>query len=517
MKTVKRSLRQLLGNDYVSSVISGTEALSLLSRREADELADEQVDFFPDAFRNKVDALLPQVGKQIVATEGSLTDGAPTNSFRAAASICSSPLTGIGCLRLGQNGRLYMMAKSEHYHTPLGHNFPGYRLIDIARSIGITNATHNNTRGYITRFLERELVRTANGIAQNASNELEAVLSSREPHVLNRVINLETGSLACEAAIKMMLHRFYGLEATDQLPRYSGRIPVFFVMADDTGGSGANYHGTTITAQTFRGLWKDLYQKIKENGIYEVCPVKINDYEDFKAKFEKYNTPPYKVAGFLHEIILMNYGGILLDREILHSIYKLCHSNDTPVLCDEIQTCMWYPGMYLFREYGLNPDFVVIGKGFPGGQYPASKVLTTYDMDTLSQFGALVTNGQEELASLSYLITMEFAEENADNIRIMGDYFEQSIRRIAQKNPDIIDHVDGKGFLLGIFFYNENDVLSFTSKMNGQCVDITAQAYKKSGPPASALTKPPLIISRKAVDFLTEKIDETLRQIRNPD
>jgi len=88
-----------------------------------------------------------------------------------------------------------LAAKSEHYHTPLGHNFPGYRLIDNARALGITNATHNNTRGYITRLLEQELVRTINGLRPEETDALDAALASQEPHVLNRVINLETGSL----------------------------------------------------------------------------------------------------------------------------------------------------------------------------------------------------------------------------------------------------------------------------------------------------------------------------------
>lgn len=82
------------------------------------------------------------------------------------------------------------------------------------------------------------------------------------------------------------------------------------------------------------------------------------------------------------------------------------------VLCDEIQSCAWYDGLFLFRKYGLTPDFVSVGKGFPGGVYPASKILTSAAFDSLSQFGALVTNGQEELASLAYLVTMEFIGAN---------------------------------------------------------------------------------------------------------
>ena len=68
-----------------------------------------------------------------------------------------------------------------------------------------------------------------------------------------------------------------------------------------------------------------------------------------------------------------------------------------------------------------SPDFVSVGKGFPGGEYPASRqILSTARMDTLDQFGALVTNGQEELASLAYLVTMEFVRANGAYIAALG-------------------------------------------------------------------------------------------------
>lgn len=62
-------------------------------------------------------------------------------------------------MRVGEDGKLYLIGKSEHYHASLGHRFNGYRLIDNARKLGIVNATHNNTRGYITRLMEREVIR----------------------------------------------------------------------------------------------------------------------------------------------------------------------------------------------------------------------------------------------------------------------------------------------------------------------------------------------------------------------
>ena len=280
-------------------------------------------------------------------------------------------------LRLGEDGKLYFIGKSEHYHASLGHSFPGYKLIDRARALGIPNATHNNTRGYITRLCEEKLVASANGIDWADEAAIAKVVSSTEHKVLNRVINLETGSLAAEAGFKMMLARFYKLSPEFPAPKYEGKTPVFFVLGDYAGGIAANYHGTTTLIQTFRGLWADLRDKAEGAELYKVVPVSINDIADFEAKIKLYNQGNYKTAGFMHEIIMMNYGGTKLEPEYLRTVYDLCHACDTPTMVDEIQTGMWYGSVFLFRRYGLNPDFAVIGKGFPGGEYPASKVITT--------------------------------------------------------------------------------------------------------------------------------------------
>lgn len=509
---VKKSLRQLLGTEYIEAVLAGIELFGEPDQDEALKFADEEVEFMPAPWASKMDSLLEKVGTQVIPATRFNNAGAATQAFQKASNFNASPVGGLGYLRLGEDGRLYLSAKSEHYHAPTGHHFPGYQLIENAKALGITNAAHNNSRGYITRLLERELIRTVNGIPKEESQTLDEVIGSNRAHVLNRVINLETGSLACEAGIKMMLARFYKLDEQSSPPTYAGRTPVFFVMADNEGGGKANYHGTTVLAQAMRDLWPGLTEKMSDAGILKVCPVNINDFEDFKAKFEQYNQPPFKAAGFMHEIIMMNYGGIRLQKEFLRQVYALCHANETPTMCDEIQSCMWYPGMYLFREYGLNPDFVVIGKGFPGGQYAASRIITTDEMDNLNLFGALVTNGQEELASLAYLITMAFAEENAAYIRQTGDYYESRLKDLAVKYPSLIERIEGKGHLSSIFFHDPDKVLQFTGILNAGCIDISSQTYKAKCPPA-ALTKPPVIATKPMLDYLIGKMDEALEMI----
>lgn len=508
MMNLKMSLADMLGHDYIDKILETNYFFDEEKRDEFEAAAYEEVEFYPASRYESNIKLAERIGETVVAPFENNNTGAASTSFRKVFNKNSAPLSGRGCYRVGEDGKVYFVGKSEHYHASLGHGFDGYKLIDNARKLNILNATHNNTRGYITRILERELIKSANGVESDA--QLSDILTSTKPHVLNRVISLETGSLAAEAGIKMMLNRFYEIQGNDA--KYEGRIPVFFVMGDSSGGAEANYHGTTIFAQTFRNLWPDFYKKEQRNELYKVVPVKINDIEDFKVKIDKYNNPPYKTAGFMHEIVLMNYGGILLEKEYLQAAYELCREYDTPTMVDEIQSCIWYKELFLFRKYELSPDFVIIGKGFSGGEYPASKVITTAEMDTLIQFGALVTNGQEELASLSYLITMKFVQANGEEIERIQDYFFDSLVKLHKKHPDTIKKIEGLGYLASIVFNTLDEAKKFAVCVNEKCIDVSAQTYKTNCP-AAVLLKLPLIVSKKEIDILTEKFESILKII----
>lgn len=512
-RNVKYSLAGLTSPEYVAGVANACEFFGTKSRDEALKLANTEVEFYPESAQARNDELLQYVGKQVTAPSDTAdNDGAATDAFRKAEDKNASPIGCWGNYRLGENGKLYLIGKSEHYHASLGHSFNGYKLIDIARQLGIPNATHNNTRGYITRLCERRIVEAANGIAPGNDAETEKILASRESGVLNRVINLETGSLAVEAGVKMMLSRFYHLSPELPQPKYAGKTPVFFIMADKAGGITGNYHGTTVLTQTFRGLWGDFRDAADKAGMWKVVSVRINDIEDFKEKLEKYNSGNYKTAGFLHEIIMMNYGGIRLYREFLQQAYDLCHAYDTPCLVDEIQTGMWYDTLFLFRKYGLKPDFAVIGKGFPGGEYPASRIVTTAEYDTLNQFGALVTNGQEELASLSYLVTMRFVQENGAELSRINDMFENGLRELCVKYPDKLVTVEGLGLLAALHFKTVAEAADFTSKLHDACIDASAQLYKPDCVPA-VLFKPTVITSEATVNKIITVLDGILAEM----
>lgn len=513
-RTVKHSLASLLGRRYIRAVVAAQTRLTGKSEPALARIAEEEVDFLPANAQRKLVALLGQVGKDFSAPLGRSPSGAATLAWQAASNQDLAPLAGWGCFRIGEGGRCYLTSKSEHYHTPLGHAFAGYQLLEHARKLGIPNATHNNTRGYIVRLLEEELIRTANGIARADKSELKRAVRSRSGSVLNRVLNLQTGSLAAEAAVKLMLGRFHKARPGSDKPPYHGRVPVIVVIGDDDGQMTGNYHGTTVFAQMMRGMWPEVLSNLEDRGAVKFVAVRPNRIEDVDRTFERYDSGKYKIAGFCHELVMMNYGARVLTKTYMRRCYRLCKAHDVPTFVDEIQSCLWSPQLYMFREYGLRPTFAAIGKGFSGGEYAASRLLFNGRMDTLPQFGSLVTNGQEELSALAYLITMAWATKNRAVTRAVGDYYQSKLTSLARRHGDLLSMVDGCRHMAGLCFRDLRTARSFVKLLSDRGVDISVQTYKASCPP-TALTKLPLIAGYEVVDFLLGRMDETLRYMRD--
>jgi len=490
-RRVRLSLNDLLGREYMDAVCGARSAVSGEDCRDLKKKASRKVDFYPLQFQKRLTRLLRRTGEVVGQALNSTAKGSSSMAFNRATRTGMAPLTGYGYFRVGEDGRLCMTTKSEHYHASVGHGFPGYGLLEIARSLGIPNATHNNTRGYVTRKLERELVRAT---GRSASY---------------RVLNLQTGSLAVEAALKMVLARFYRPQSDCPAPSQDGKIPVLVVIGNDRNGLQANYHGTTIIAQAMRGMWRGLSSKLEKGTSFVVKPVRPNSHSDLREVFGKYDKERYKIAAFFHEIVMMNYGATVLTKGFLKLAYELCRKSGAATVDDEIQSCVWHHDLFMFREWGLRPDFVAVGKGFAGGEYPASKVIFNSDFDNLPQFGALVTNGQEEIASLAYLVTMAWAKANAKVTRRLGDLFEARVRDTARNHKGTVARVNGKRHMVGIEFKDVAPARSFCKHLNERGVDISVQAYKTEVPPV-ALLKLPLTMGSAAIEALLEKVDAAL-------
>ena len=94
IQNIRRSLTDLLGDAYISAVCSARAALTGESLEVQRAIADEKIDFYPDAFAARQEELMDSIGKQIAPAFDDREDGAPTGSYRAAQHSASAPLGG---------------------------------------------------------------------------------------------------------------------------------------------------------------------------------------------------------------------------------------------------------------------------------------------------------------------------------------------------------------------------------------------------------------------------------------
>ena len=121
MINISRSLCDILGENYCEAVNEVSSYTMGIDSDKSAEKARDKVPFLTEHFLDKQNELAGMIGEAPFAGLSYHNEGAPTDSFRKAFKENMTPLGGLGAFRIGEDGKVYLAAKSEHYHTPLGH------------------------------------------------------------------------------------------------------------------------------------------------------------------------------------------------------------------------------------------------------------------------------------------------------------------------------------------------------------------------------------------------------------
>ena len=111
-KNLSYSLADMLGKDYLESIIEANCFFDAKDRSELEEYAYGKVDFYLEADQIKGDEMLEKVGTQVVKACENNNEGAPTDSYRHAFNKNASPLTCHGCYRIGDDYKVSVLGKS---------------------------------------------------------------------------------------------------------------------------------------------------------------------------------------------------------------------------------------------------------------------------------------------------------------------------------------------------------------------------------------------------------------------
>jgi len=261
-----------------------------------------------------------------------------------------------------------------------------------------------------------------------------------------------------------------------------------------------NFHGRTITIV---GFSTDEHSR---DGFGPFTPgFKIIPFGDISA-LEAAITP--NTVAFMVEPIQGEAGVIIPPAGFLKEAKFICEKNNVVLILDEIQTGLGRTGKLLAEQHdGIEADLTLIGKALSGGFYPISAVLSNKEvMDVLRPGEHGSTFGGNPLAcAIARTALKVLIEENMiENAAAMGEYFLSKLSRI--KNS-YIKEVRGKGLMLAV---------EFIPKAGGArqyCEALMTQGLLCKETHENIIRfAPPLVITKKEIDWAMERIEKVLTQ-----
>lgn len=389
-------------------------------------------------------------------------------------------MIGRGMFYLTEQRDLFLDCTGGHYQMTWGYDHPAlHRLLLDGIERGIVWDNHSSIPAAPVKRLSERLIELANPGADLAQIQ-------DDPGRLNTVLlGCVTGTVACGAAMKMML-RLYERDRADAGP------PVFVTLD-------GNYHGSDLFAQRLRGMWTDYFANV------EVVMVQPNDAEEIEEVFEMYGE---RIAGFWAEPIMMNREAIVIEPSYFELVRSLCDRTGALMAFDEIQTGFWFPEVLYSHRLGVEPDFIILGKGMTAGFHPLAAVVYRGELDILETYDAISTNGNAALAAYMALGCIELVQGHAEQIEDAGSYYHNQMELVAEQFPEIIQDCRGAAHMTGLKFRDREDALGFHEK----CVDsglwLRVHAYHEGH--RTILTKFALPFDREIADYTIERIQDLL-------
>lgn len=254
--------------------------------------------------------------------------------------------------------------------------------------------------------------------AQHPAVQYCKLLVENSPPSLNKVYLVNSGTEACEGALKLVR-------------RVTGRSQL--ISCHNA------YHGNTMGSMSVMGF--EERKQVFRPLIPDVDFITFNNEEDI----QKITT---KTAGIILESIQGGAGFIEPQNDFLAKIKKRCEEVGALMIIDEIQPGFGRTGkLFGFENYNVVPDVVIIGKGMAGGMPVGGFIANEKHMDLLThdpKLGHITTFGGHPVIAAASLATLEEILEK--------DYASQSLEkeklfRSLLVHP-LIEEVRGKGLML---------------------------------------------------------------------
>lgn len=222
-------------------------------------------------------------------------------------------------------------------------------------------------------------------------------------------------------------------------------------------------------------------------------------------------------AGIIVEPIQASAGQIILPREYLKEVRKICDEFEVPLIYDEIQTYARIGKFFAAEYFDVIPDIIVLGKGLGAG-FPIAAIIIS---DKLEGFQGdaeeLHTFANSSVAQVAGAKLIELLEEWVlENCRQMGNYLKDGLYQLQKKFSEIGD-IRAAGLHIGIEMiadpiskeplYEETRKIHQVGMENGIIVGL-------GGANKNVIKiKPPLIINKQECDEILGILEKSMQKV----
>ena len=337
----------------------------------------------------------------------------------------------------------------------------GRRLFDYTSGVLVSNLGHNPRR-WMKRFIrymgwnpadfsgsDEGYFQASSMTAYNAITPLEAEASQRLVRSLQSspggsrlqtVIWAASGSEAVQKALWACMKRD---------PARDGIMATRFGFHGKKGLSGAV---TGSESDPDRDPRVRFISFPREECSDIDTPAKAFDPAPYRAELERvWQDSGQTIGCLITEPYLGGGGSYHPPKAYLQLLQQFCREKDILFILDEVQANFGRTGhMYAFESYGIEPDFVCLGKGLGNG-VPVSAAVGRRDVcDPMGYGSTSDTWSANPISSAAVLATLDEFEttEVLEQTRKLHTIFVEGLRRL--KETGIVVKVRGEGMVFGI-------------------------------------------------------------------
>ena len=320
----------------------------------------------------------------------------------------------------------YVSARGSYLYDSGGRAY-----LDFHTGEGFASLGHNNpdVRGVLQAALGEDLLDGVQIHYSALSGMLAETLAARLPEGLEAMFFASAGAEAVDAAMK------FARAATGR-PR--------FVSCQ------SSFHGVTLGPLSLVG---DEFFKEGFGPLLPGCElVPFGDLDRLEAQLRRGDVAAFVVEPIQGRTVALPPPGYLRAAQ------DLCRRHGTMLVLDEIQTGLGRTGRWFaLDEWGLQPDFVLVGKALSAGYMPVAAMVTTREIHrravgTLERsYVHQSTYGRNRLSMAAGLAAIRVIERDGlvEHAAHVGKVLRDGLAELQQRH-EIVKEIRGSGLMIGI-------------------------------------------------------------------